>query len=466
MNIITPSEKHTLLIIDDNPQFAGDLRALTGDEFHLVPAASGEEGLRKLPECNADLVLLDLKLGRGIDGLETLRRLKRLDPDVPVIMITEHVALETARQAGQLGAAHFCDKAPSLKEIRLLINQHLRNLPWRRAYRDAMQRQMHPFIGNSPVVQRLFTDLDIIAPADRPVLITGESGSGKELIAQQIHRKSARAHQPLLIVNCSNLSPELFESEFFGHEKGAFTTALQTQKGKFEQADGCTLFLDEIADLPLAAQPKILRAIEYGTFYRVGGQREQHADVRLLAATNQNLEEAVKAGKFRHDLFYRLNHLRLRVPPLRERRDDIPLLVQYYLHYHSVMLHRPQPEIPADLMETWQRYDWPGNVRELSTEIENLVLFSREGKIDRARLRLPALHPTAAPDFFEPFFTLPYETAKESVLAQFQQAYVRHLVVQHEGNLSRAAEAAGINRSTIYRLLNSSSPHPDDTKEN
>lgn len=460
------SEKHTILIIDDDPDFVEALRALAGEEFHLFAAASGEEGLRKLPECNADLVLLDLKLGRGIDGLETLRRLKRLDPDVPVIMITEHVALETARQAGQLGAAHFCDKAPSLKEIRLLINQHLQNLPWRRAYRDAIQRQPHQFIGASAVVQRLFADLEIIAPADRPVLITGESGSGKELIAQQIHRSSMRAHQPLLIVNCSNLSPELFESEFFGHEKGAFTTALQTQKGKFEQADGCTLFLDEIADLPLAAQPKILRAIEYGTFYRVGGQREQRADVRLLAATNQNLEEAVKAGKFRHDLFFRLNHLRLRVPPLRERRDDIPLLIQYYLHYHSVTLHRPQPEIPADLMETWQRYDWPGNVRELSTEIENLVLFSREGKIDRARLRLPALTQAAPPDFFEPFFTLPYETAKENVLAQFQQAYVRHLVAQHEGNLSRAAEAAGINRSTIYRLLNNASSNPNDTQEN
>ncbi|MCG3119878.1 MAG: Transcriptional regulatory protein ZraR [bacterium] len=460
------SEKHTILIIDDDPDFVEALRALAGEEFHLFAATSGEEGLRQYSANASDLVLLDLKLGRGIDGLETLRRLKRLDPDVPVIMITEHVALETARQAGQLGAAHFCDKALSLKEIRLVINQHLHNLPWRRAYRDAMQRQMHPFIGNSPVVQRLFADLDIIAPADRPVLITGESGSGKELIAQQIHRKSARAHHPLLIVNCSNLSPELFESEFFGHEKGAFTTALQTQKGKFEQADGCTLFLDEIADLPLAAQPKILRAIEYGTFSRVGGQREQHADVRLLAATNQNLEDAVKAGKFRHDLFYRLNHLRLHVPPLRERRDDIPLLVQYYLHYHSVTLHRSQPEIPADLMETWQRYDWPGNVRELSTEIENLVLFSRNGKIDRARLRIPVSNQTASPDFFEPFFTLPYEAAKENVLTQFQQAYVRHLVVQHEGNLSRAAEAAGINRSTIYRLLNSSSPHPDDAQEN
>jgi len=460
------SEKHTILIIDDNPQFAADIQALTGEEFHLVTAASGEEGLRKLPESSADLVLLDLKLGRGIDGLETLRRLKRLDPDVPVIMITEHVSLETACQAGRLGAAHYCDKAPSLKEIRLLINQHLQNLPWRRAYRDELQRRQLKFIGESAAVQRLFADIETLAPTDRPVLVTGASGTGKELIAHEIHRRSARGHRPMVIVNCSNFSPELFESEFFGHARGAFTSAVQAQKGKFEQADGSTLFLDEIADLPLLVQPKILRALEYGNFYRVGGQHELCADVRVIAATNQNPEDAAKAGRFRHDLLYRLNHLRLHLPPLRERREDIPLLLNYYLHYHSVTLHRPLPQIPGDLMETWLHYDWPGNVRELSTELENLVLFSKDGKIDYSHLRVRSGDRAKPAEFFKPFFDRPYEKAKEELLAHFQRDYLREHLARHEGNISRVAEATGLNRTTIYRMLNSSSSHPGETTSN
>jgi len=454
--MIPASEKHTILIIDDNPQFAEDVRALTGEEFDLIAAHSGEEGLRKFSEYAVDLALIDLKLGRGIDGLETLRRLKRLDPDVPAIMITEHASWETARLAGKLGAAHYCDKAPSLKELRLLINQHLQNLPWRRAYRDELQRQHPKFIGASSVVQRLFADLETIAPVDRPVLITGETGTGKELIAHEIHRRSLRAHRPMVIANCSNLSPELFESEFFGHERGAFTTAVQTQKGKFEQADGSTLFLDEIADMPITSQPKILRAIEYGTFSRVGGQREQHADVRLIAATNQNLEEAAKTGTFRHDLLYRLNHIRLHLPPLRERRDDIPLLIEYYLRYHSVTLHRPMPPIPADLLEAWKQYEWLGNVRELSTEIENLVLFSKDGKIDRSHLRIAAAPAAKSEEFFKAFFEFPYEEAKEKLVGQFQQDYFCAHVARHDGNIARAAEATGVNRTTIYRILGNS----------
>jgi two-component system NtrC family response regulator len=326
-----PSEKHTLLIIDDNPQFAEDIRALTGDEFHLVTATSGEEGVRKLPESNVDVVLLDLKLGRGIDGLEVLRRLKRLDPDVPVIMITEHVSLETAHQAGQLGAAQYCDKAPNLKELRLLINQHLQNLPWRRAYRDEMRRRHTPFIGESPAVQRLFAEIEAIAPADCLVLITGESGSGKELVAREIHRRSHRANLPMLILNCSNLPPAIFESEFFGHEAGAFTSASKRQKGKFEAAHNSTLFLDEVADLPLESQPKILRALETGDFHRLGGTEELHADVRILAATNQNLKDAVAAGRFRTDLLYRLQSVAIHVPSLHQRVEDIPLIVKYSL---------------------------------------------------------------------------------------------------------------------------------------
>ncbi len=382
------SANRAILIIDDNPQFAEDLRALTGEEFQLVTAGSGEDGVRKFSECSVDLVLLDLKLGRGIDGLEVLRRLKRIDPDVPVIMVTEHVSLETAHQAGQLGAAHYCDKAPSLKELRLLINQHLQNLPWRRAYRDELRQRHIPFIGESAAAQRLFAEIEAIAPADCLVLITGDTGSGKELVAREIHRRSHRANLPMLILNCSNLPPAIFESEFFGHEAGAFTGASKRQKGKFEAAHNGTLFLDEIADLPFESQPKILRVLETGDFRRLGGNEELHADVRILAATNQNLKDAAAAGRFRTDLLYRLQSVEIHVPPLHQRTDDIPLLVKYYLDEFSRALHKPAPSIPDELMEIFCRYDWPGNVRELRGEVYNLVLFTRDGKLDRSRLRL------------------------------------------------------------------------------
>jgi DNA-binding NtrC family response regulator len=458
----SPSEKRAILIIDDNPQFAEDIRALTGDEFHLVTATSGEEGVRKLPESNVDVVLLDLKLGRGIDGLEVLRRLKRLDPDVPVIMITEHVSLETAHQAGQLGAAQYCDKAPNLKELRLLINQHLQNLPWRRAYCDEMRRRHTLFIGESPAVQRLFAEIEAIAPADCLVLITGESGSGKELVAREIHRRSHRANLPMLILNCSNLPPAIFESEFFGHEVGAFTGANKRQKGKFEAAHHGTLFLDEIADLPLESQPKILRVLETGDFRRLGGNEELHADVRIITATNQNLKDAAAAGRFRNDLLYRLQSVAIHVPSLHQRIEDIPLIVKYYLDEFSRALHKPAPDIPDDLMESFCRYDWPGNVRQLRGEVYNLVLFSRDGKLDRSRLRLRRDDDQATPTLFQPLFDLPYEQAKDQLLAQFQQKYFQSVLARCDGNYSRAAEMAGVNRTTIYRALNHAPSAPDE----
>ncbi len=458
------SEKLTILIIDDNPQFAEDLRALTGEEFQLITAGSGEEGVRKFSECSVDLVLLDLKLGRGIDGLEVLRRLKRLDPDVPVIMVTEHVSLETAHQAGQLGAAHYCDKAPSLKELRLLINQHLQNLSWRRAYRDELRRRHTPLIGESPAALRLFAEIEAIAPADCLVLITGETGSGKELVARELHYRSRRANLPMLILNCSNLPPAIFESEFFGHETGAFTGASKRQKGKFEAADNGTLFLDEIADLPLESQPKILRVLETGDFRRLGGNEELHADVRILAATNQNLKDAVAAARFRTDLLYRLQSVEIHVPPLRQRVEDIPLIFKYYLDEFSRALHKPLPDIPNDLMESFCLYDWPGNIRELRGEVYKLVLFSHDGKPDRSRLRLRRDDNKEMPMLFQPLFDLPYEQAKDKLLAQFQQEYFQTILARCDGNYSRAAEMAGVNRTTIYRALGHSQADHDLSK--
>ncbi len=447
------SDKHTLLIIDDQPEFAEDFRLLSGDEFHLVTATSGEEGLRRFQENTIDLVLVDLKLGRGIDGLETLRRLKQLDPDVAVIIVTGHASMETAHQAGRLGALDYCNKAPNLKELRAHLKQHLQNLSWRRAYREELRRQYPPLLGDSQTMCRLREDIELLAPTDRLVLITGESGVGKELVAREIHRKSMRAERPLLVVNCSNLSATLFENEFFGHEREAFTDAKRVQRGLFEEANHGTLFLDEIADLALESQPKILRALEYGTFRRIGQTREQHADVRIIAATNHNLEKDVAEGRLRSDLWYRLRQGQIEVPPLRQHREDIPLLVHYYVSFFSLKLHRQPPVIPDEVMQAWLNYDWPGNVRELTSEIESVVLYSREGQIDRSRLRSLSPASSRLPELFLPLFELPYEQAKERLLEQFQYAYFREKLARHQGNYSRAAEEAGVNRATIYRIL-------------
>ncbi len=449
----SPPDKPTLLLIDDEPRLAEDFLTLTGEEFHLLTAKSGEDGLRLFSQVSPDLVLLDLKLGRGIDGLETLKRLKRLAPEVPVIMVTAHDSYETAVQAGRLGAAHYCSKAPSLKELRVFIQQSLKHRAVQHAYREELQRRHPRMLGTSAALQKVWEEIETLAPSDCTVLITGESGTGKELVAHEIHQRSSRGHRPMLIINCSNLSATLFESEFFGHEAGAFTNALHRHLGKFEEADSSTLFLDEIGDLPLESQPKILRALETGDFNRVGSNAKLHADVRLIAATNKNLPEEVKAGRFRKDLWYRLNAAEIHLPLLSARREDIPLLARHYLAYFAHTLHKPAPEIPEALMEVWQSAEWQGNVRELRHLMQNIVLFSKDGQIDAGRLRLVAPKPLTASEEFQPLFDLPYEEAKNKLLGRFQEEYFHIVLERCGGNVSHAAEFAQVNRATIYRFL-------------
>ncbi|NUO78594.1 sigma-54-dependent Fis family transcriptional regulator [candidate division KSB1 bacterium] len=449
----TDGNKSTLLLIDDQPSFPEDFLALTGEEFHVVTAKSGEEALRLLSQTAPDLVLLDLKLGRGIDGLETLKRIKRSNPEVPVIMVTAHASFETAVQAGGLGAAHYFSKAPNLKELRFVIQRHVQQRVVERAYREELQRRYPRILGASTALQKVLQEIATLAPADCSVLITGESGTGKELVAHEIHQRSSRGHRPMLIINCSNLPAPLFESEFFGHEAGAFTGATSRHLGKFEEAEGSTLFLDEIADLPLESQPKILRVLETGDFRRLNGNADLHTDVRIIAATNKNLPEAVKAGGFRKDLLYRLNAVEIYVPALREHREDVPLLARHYLEHFAHRQHKPVPEIPAPLMEIWQSYDWPGNVRELRNLMQNVVLFSKDGQIDATRLRIDVPEPRTISEEFQRLFHLPYEEAKNKLLGHFQDEYFHAVLERCEGNVTRAAEFAQVNRATIYRLL-------------
>ncbi len=447
------TEKYTILLVDDHPQFPEDFRALTGEEFHLRVAPSGEEGLRLFAQALPDLVLLDLKLGRGMDGLETLKRMQRLAPAVPVIIVTAHASTETALEAGRLGAAHYFSKAPSLKELRFVVQRHVQQRAVERAYREELQRRYPRMLGTSAALQKIWDEIETLAPAECAVLITGESGTGKELVAHELHQHSSRSHRPMLIVNCSNLSDTLFESEFFGHEAGAFTNATSRHIGKFEEANHSTLFLDEIGDLPPASQPKILRALETGDFNRVGGNAMLHAEVRVIAATNKNLPEEVKAGRFRKDLWYRLNTAEIRLPLLNARREDIPLLVRHYLAHFAHALHKPVPEIPESLLEAWQNYEWPGNVRELRHLMQNVVIFSKDGKVNLSRLRLDAAETRPLFEELSALFDLPYEEAKHKLLNHFQEEYFRTVLEREGGNITRAAELAQVNRATIYRFL-------------
>lgn len=453
-------EKSTLLLIDDQPHFPADFLALTSEEFRIITAKSGEEGLRLLPQISPDLVLLDLKLGRGINGLETLQRIKRLDPDIPVIMVTAHASYETAVQAGRLGATHYFSKSPNLKELRFVVQRHLQQRAVVRAYREELLRRYPRLLGTSPAMQKLLLEIETLAPSDCTVLITGESGAGKELVAHEIHQRSNRGHRPMLIINCSNLSAPLFESEFFGHEAGAFTGATSRHIGKFEEADGSTLFLDEIVDLPLESQPKILRVLEHGDFRRLNGNADLHAEVRVVAATNKILEDAVLSGSFRKDLLYRLNAVEIHVPLLRERPEDIPLLAKHYLEHFAVLQHKPAPEVPQSLMEVWQSYEWPGNVRELRNLMQNIVLFSKDGRMDASRLRLGVPASRTFSEVFQPLFNLSYEVAKNKLLGRFQEEYFHEVLARHEGNVTRAAEFAQVNRATIYRILQNNSTGP------
>ncbi len=455
----SPHDHLSLLLIDDQPEFPRDFLALTGEEFHVVTARSGEEGLRLLPQAAPDLVLLDLKLGRGIDGLETLKRIKRIAPDVPVIMVTAHASLETAVQAGRLGAAHYFSKSPNLKELRFVIQRHVQQRVVERAYREELQRRYPRMLGTSAAMQKILEEIATLASADCSVLITGESGTGKELVAHEIHQRSGRGSRPMLIINCSNLPAPLFESEFFGHEAGAFTGATSRHLGKLEEAEGSTLFLDEIADLPWESQPKILRVLENGDFRRLNGNADLHADVRVIAATNRDLPEAVKAGSFRKDLLYRLNAVEIHVPPLREHREDVPLLAQHYLEHFAHRQHKPVPAVPELLMEVWQNYEWPGNVRELRNLMQNVVLFSKDGQIDATRLRIEASEPRTFSEEFQRLFHLPYEEAKDKLLGHFQGEYFHALLERCEGNITRAAEFAQVNRATVYRVLQNDKKH-------
>ena len=368
----------TILVIDDEKAIRKALNEILSFEgFKVDEAADGAEGIRKIEEQAYDCIICDIKMPK-VDGIEVLQKAQELRPDVPFIVISGHGTIETAVDAVKKGAYDYISKPPDLNRLLITIRNAMDKKSLVAETRQLRRRvsKASEMIGASDPMVKIRETIEKVAPTDARVLITGENGSGKELVARRIHELSNRNQAPLIEVNCAAIPSELIESELFGHEKGSFTSAIKQRIGKFEQASGGTLFMDEIGDMSLDAQAKVLRALQEGKITRVGGEKEIKVDVRVIAATNKNLMEEVEARRFRLDLYHRLGVILIHVPSLNERKDDIPLLVDHFLKEISDEYKQPVKEIDKDAVKALQQYNWTGNIRELRNVVERLIILS------------------------------------------------------------------------------------------
>ncbi|MBU0516268.1 MAG: sigma-54 dependent transcriptional regulator [Proteobacteria bacterium] len=442
--------KH-ILVVDDEQAILQSLGGSLADEgYQVSTAASGTEALAQAAENQPDLVLLDIWMP-GLDGIETLTRLKAEYPHLPVIMISGHGTIETAVQATRLGAFDFIEKPLSLDKILVTIDNALKihDLAEEVTLLKTQAVKVPEITGHAALIRELKKQIDIVAPTDAFVLITGENGTGKELVAHAIHRHSRRRDKPLVVVNCAAIPEELIESELFGHEKGAFTGASKQRRGRFDLAHQGTIFLDEIGDMSLKTQAKVLRILEEQKFERVGGSRTIKVDVRVLAATNKDLEAEIKRDNFREDLYFRLNVIPIHVPPLRERAEDIPDLVGEFLENFSRRTAGPHKRITDEALAALQTYAWPGNVRELKNLIERLAILTPSPSIGPENLPAHLAADGDASDRLSPVLAKPYKEAK----TEFERAYLAAKLEQHGGNVSLTASNIGMERSHLHRKI-------------
>lgn len=443
--------KITALLIDDDYQFGKTFQMLSKSLFQLSIVQTSKDGLRMLEQSLPDVVFLDYKLNENKTGLDVLQDIRKKFPELPVVIITEHEEIDLAVQAMRLGAIDFISKSPNIQALRVRLEHQIQQNNWKLlCHEKDEQLYGSGFIAQSPVMQELMKLVRRVAQSEMPVLIQGETGTGKTVLAREIHRLSPRREFPFVALNCSNLPANLFESELFGHTKGAFTGAERAKRGKLELADQGTLFLDEIGALPPECQAKILTAIDEKSFSRLGAERNQQVNIRIIAATNSNLEEGVKKRTFREDLFYRLNVVPLTLPPLKERPDDIQTLAEKFL---SGLSPHGKITLSEEALKTLRCYNWPGNVRELRNTIQRSALFCNEKRLTKIYLNadLNGLNPVLN---WQELLTQPYENAKQQIVRYFQKYYFENLLQQNDGNISRTAEAAGINRTTLHRFLN------------
>jgi two-component system response regulator HydG len=445
------SEPATLLVADDDPGLRESLeRTLTREGYRVLLASDGRAALERVQGGGIDLVVTDLKMP-GLTGLDLLRAAKAIAPDLDVILLTAFGTVEEAVKAMKDGAYDFLTKPFRREQLLKLIDKALERRQLIQKNR-ALQQQLDDLrakgqaIGSSPAFRRMMTLVEQIADSSATVLIQGESGSGKELVARAIHERSGRRNGPFVAVNCAALPETLLESELFGYEKGAFTGAAGRKEGRFELADGGTLFLDEVADLSPVTQPKILRVLQEGEFERLGGTRTLRVDVRIVAATNQDLTRMVKDKRFREDLFYRLNVITIVVPPLRDRRDDIRLLAQHFLRIYAAKNNRKLEGFTEEAMERLEGYAWPGNVRELENVIERAVVLAREGRVDADALP-PEVGGTKLP---------PRDAILDLIgtpLDDIEQRLLHETLRITGGNKTQAAKLLGIDVRTVARKL-------------
>jgi len=442
----------TILIVDDEVSICQSLKAILEDEgFQVLTAGSGEEALKIVGEEMPQLVLLDIWLP-GMDGLETLKAIKAAHPQVLVIMMSGHGTIETAVKATKLGAFDFIEKPLSLDKVIILVNNALNVVRLEEENILLKQKVAHQYelTGASSLITELKEMIGIVAPTNAWILIMGENGTGKELVARSIHHLSRRSHKPIVEVNCAAIPEELIESELFGHEKGAFTGATEKKRGKFDLAHEGTIFLDEVADMSLKAQAKILRILQEKKFERVGGNKVIDMDVRVLAATNKDLEKEMEAGRFRQDLYYRLHVIPLRVPPLRNRKEDIPALAERFLQDFAAKEGQAQKKLTESALEKLKAHDWPGNVRELKNIIERMIILTPSGEIKAEDL--PELGVKIAHDdmMLEP--SIAGDSLRDARM-DFERQFILKKLDEFDGNISKTAEAIGLERSNLHKKL-------------
>lgn len=444
----------TVLIVDDEKNTREGLKHfLAGLDYDVSVAADGKEALSLLKKERPEIVLSDLKMPE-MDGIALLHQIKRIKPDTIVIMLTAYGTVESAVQAMKAGAYYYLTKPINFEELELTLKKAVAQKTLEHEnvnLREELLRERHEtgkIIGESSVIKKLIALCKQVAQSDSAVLLQGESGTGKELFAHLIHSESPRASKPFVTVHIAALTETLLASELFGHERGAFTGATERKIGRFERADGGTLFLDEVSDIPESMQTKLLRVLQSGEFERVGSTKTIRSDVRLICATNKNLKDEVAAGRFREDLFYRINVILLEVPPLQERRDDIPLLITHYLKYFSERNRKTIEKITPEAMHVLSQYDWPGNVRELKNIVERMVVLSRSHVIDLDQI------PGDMRGIGSPKAARENSAGKDAkTLQAMEEEMIRKALLEVSHNKSVAAKKLGISRRTLYRKM-------------
>jgi len=440
----------TVLLVDDQQEVLDGLQLAFGRTDHsIITANSGEEAINVVNNTPVDVIVTDVKMG-AVDGMAVMRHCLSLNPRPSVILLTAHGTIESAVDALKEGAFFYLTKPVNVKELRAQVQkaaEHHSLVRENESLRVQLDKRfgLHGMIGETGEVQRIFDQIRLIAPTKVTILVDGESGTGKEVLARAIHQASPRSRKPFVAVHCAALPENLLESELFGHERGAFTGAIARKPGRFEQADGGTIFLDEVGEIPLAMQVKLLRVLEAREIQRVGGTETIKVDVRVIAATNRELSEEVAEGRFREDLYYRLNVVQITLPPLRARRADIALLSRHFLNELATEHGRQAPELTREAMEVLQAYHWPGNIRELRNVMENTFVFLRSNQIT----------PSELPDSVKGS-SLPLETIQFPLgipLEEVETKYLKAMLQLADGNRTRASELLGISRRTLQRRI-------------